>query len=422
MSNRLSPSLRLALIYLLVSATWILVSDSVLYQISSDAATTALLQSVKGLLFVLTCTLLIFFVSRRFYGDINRSLMQSEELLRKYQALNEASKEGIIDYDIASDTASINEQLRQFLGLPTTEIVSFSTLHKKWIHPEDLQRVMRSFEETLASNSTVWHAEYKVRWHDGRYRDVINKGCILREKRSGVAQRFICTLQDVSELRHMQAHMYEQRLQNKLSLGRSIIKAQEEERNRWATELHDNVCQVLTVVKLYLSELSSGRPLPAAVAGRPQVLVEKALNEIRQLSASIRPPEFATISLREAVEQLVCSIQRVKQYSFHLQFDNLQEERLSEQHKLMVYRVIQEQVSNIVKYAEPENIEICVENKEDLVTINVADDGRGFDVTARTGGIGLRNIQSRLQIYSGFMKVESAPNKGCSLYAQFHLN
>jgi two-component system, NarL family, sensor histidine kinase UhpB len=164
-------------------------------------------------------------------------------------------------------------------------------------------------------------------------------------------------------------------------------------------------------------------PCHSSVAQQPQVLVEKVLDEIRQLSAAIRPQEFATLSIKEALDQLIYSIQRVKkEYLFEIEVCQLAEERLTDQHKLMIYRVVQEQVNNILKYAQPHLITITIQSKGDLVTIVVEDDGSGFDPQRAQGGIGLRNIQSRLQIFGGHMKIDSSPGNGCILYAQFHVN
>jgi signal transduction histidine kinase len=165
----------------------------------------------------------------------------------------------------------------------------------------------------------------------------------------------------------------------------------------------------------------NGRPLPSHVAHQPEMLVDKALMEIRQLSASVRPPEFDAISLEEALLQLIDSIQRVKTYNFSLDMSDLNEELLNEQHKLLIYRVIQEGLSNIIKYAEPSRVTITLSNKGNEVSLRITDDGKGFNAAGRSGGIGLRNIKRRLQVFNGSMRVETAPEKGCTLSAQFYL-
>lgn len=86
----------------------------------------------------------------------------------------------------------------------------------------------------------------------------------------------------------------------------------------------------------------------------------------------------------------------------------------------MIYRVVQEQVNNIVKYAEARSVEIKLDNtSSNQVLITVRDDGKGFDPEKVKTGIGLRNIQSRLQVYNGQMVIHSSPGNGCLLEASF---
>lgn len=422
MINRFSPSLRLAVTYLFVSTVWIIGSDYLLEKITANNHLLLNeIQSIKGILFVCCCSVFLYFLSRKLYRDIQQSLKKSDDLLHKYSALSEATKEGIIDYDVVNDEAIINEQFRIFLGLNAVIVPNFSREQKRRLHKEDEERINQSFTKALNSNATMWQAEYRYLWSDNQYHDVISRGYIIRDK-GGKALRFICTVQDVTELHNIKASYYEQKLKHKQQLGKSIIKAQEHERNRWAEELHDNVCQMLAVVKLYLSELSAGRGSAPDVLSKSQSLVVKAMNEIRQLSASIKPPEFSAFTLEESIKSLADNINRFKPFKFKFCCEHLQEDLLRNDHKLMIYRVVQEQLNNITKYANPSTIIIELRNEEDLVQIKIADDGDGFDTEKVKTGIGLRNIQSRLQIFKGNMKIISAPGEGCVLWAEFSLN
>ena len=87
----------------------------------------------------------------------------------------------------------------------------------------------------------------------------------------------------------------------------------------------------------------------------------------------------------------------------------------------MIYRVVQEQLNNIIKYAQASFIEIFIRSSELNVQIEIRDNGKGFDTGKRKTGIGLRNIRSRLQVYSGSLSIESAPGSGCTLIAGFSL-
>ena len=215
--------------------------------------------------------------------------------------------------------------------------------------------------------------------------------------------------------------LFQQELKHRQMLGQSIIKTQEEERNRWALELHDNVGQLLTVIKLYMEQMSIEPSKTSVLLPKAQEMTEKVLNDIRQLSASMKPPEFSVTSLNEAIRQLVANIQRVKTFQFDLHLDSMCEKQLNDDHKLMIFRVVQEQLNNIIKYAQANQIAIHIATTAQKATIEIVDDGKGFDTSIIASGIGLRNIRSRLQVYAGQLEIDSSPGEGCKLNAEFGL-
>ena len=416
-----SPALRLALIYLVGSTAWILLSDSlVLALIGNNTVLLDKAQSVKGAAFVLLCSVLLYFALKRHYLGVSQALASTEELLRRYQGLGEALRDGISDHDLLTDVAVVNEQMKYFMQQDSGEIQHFHLRHRQRIHPADIDRVMHNYNEALASGSTLWQSDFRYRLHDGEYHDVINRGYIIRDE-EGQPLRIISSIQDVSEIRSMRTAIYYQEVRHQRRLGQSVIQAQEAERNRWATELHDNVCQVLTVVKLYLEQVDK-QPDDGALLKKAAEMTSRALNDIRQLSASIRPPEFGNTTVRQAIGDLLASVQRVKDFNVETDFGSLDELRLSEEQKLMIYRVVQEQLSNVIKYAGASLVGIRLATEGGEVLVEVFDNGQGFDPAKISGGIGLKNIRSRLELFSGSLTVDAAPGRGCRLVAQFSIN
>lgn len=421
MFQKRSPALRLAILYFLVGTAWILLSDKLVVSlVGNDIDLVNKIQSAKGIFFVVFCSFLLFFVSQGYYRKISRSLQQSEELLSRYKGLGQATKEGIIDLDLLSDKAEINEQMRTFMQWDSFDVEHFSIKHRKRIHPEDLDRVVKNLEDTLETSSSLWQADYRYLISGDKYHDVISRGYIIRDP-GQKPLRIISSLQDVTEIRNIKSAMFQQELKHRQLLGQSIIKTQEEERNRWALELHDNVGQLLTVIKLYLEQMTVEPLRLPALVSKATEMAEKALNDIRQLSATIKPPEFNITSLGETIGQLVANIQRVKTYDFNMQLDEMNETRLKDDQKLMIFRVVQEQLNNIIKYAQASEIAIRIISLNGIVSIEINDNGKGFDTTRVESGIGLRNIRSRLQVYAGHLNIDSEPGKGCRLSAEFSL-
>ena len=421
MLQKFSPALRLALLYFIVGSLWILVSDKVVESfIGHDAQLYHKVQSLKGISFVIFCSFLLFFVSRSYYRKISRSLQKSEEMLNRYKALGQATKEGIVDLDLVSDDAEINEQMQNFIDLEGAKVENFSKKYRKRIHPEDLARITKNFQDTLNTDSNLWQVDYRYRMNGNKYHDMISRGYIIRDQ-NHKPFRIIAAVQDVTEVRNMRSALFQQELKHRQLLGQSIIKTQEEERNRWALELHDNVGQLLTVIKLYMEQMTLEPSKTSILLPKAQEMAEKVLNDIRQLSASMKPPEFTVTSLNEAIRQLIANIERVKNFHFDLHLDEMCEKQLNDEHKLMIFRVVQEQLNNIIKYAQANHIAIRIATTAHKATIEIIDDGKGFDTSIIASGIGLRNIRSRLQVYAGQLEIISSPGEGCRLNAEFGL-
>lgn len=416
----ITPSLRLALIYLGFSVFWILLSDKLVAKIAGhDSRVINELQTLKGIVFVLSSGALLFFSSLHIYRNLQTTLQNKEELLDKLNALSEASREGLIDYDISTDSAIVNDEMRSLLGVETTEIKNFSAVHNSRIHPDDRLRVQEHLKNFLEGKSMLWQWEYRYA-HNGGYKDIVGRGYVIREKKTQKPVKVIYALQDVTEIRDTRLKYYQQQIMFRRSLSRTMIEAEEKERERWAQELHDNVCQVLTVAKLYAEEAMRNHNDP--FIGKSQSMIEKAINDIRNISASIKPPEFSTTSLYEAIGALIDNIRRFVAPEFIVQYDHNADQLLSVEQKLMVYRVIQEQLNNITKYAAASKVELQVSIRENHISIIIKDNGKGFDPSKVKTGIGLKNISSRLQLFSGDISIKSALGKGCELNAHFSIS
>ena len=83
--------------------------------------------------------------------------------------------------------------------------------------------------------------------------------------------------------------------------------------------------------------------------------------------------------------------------------------------KLNIYRIVQEQVNNIVKYADAKNISVTIQSDEKRINVTVTDDGKGFDVKKKRNGIGISNMMNRVELFNGNMSIDSSPGKGCKI-------
>ncbi|MEO7766520.1 MAG: PAS domain S-box protein [Ferruginibacter sp.] len=202
-----------------------------------------------------------------------------------------------------------------------------------------------------------------------------------------------------------------------LKLTKAIIKSQEDERYEIGGELHDNVCQILATSLLSLGMIKESLG-PAALTWFNQCegYITLASDEIRNLSHRLAPTFFTEISLEEAFGLLLKSFNIGDKYKISIHFDPwIKEYTISLELQLNLYRVLQEQLRNILKYANASEIKVDLTLVNNKLTMRVADDGVGFNQNLVKCGIGLANMKRRATLFFGKLNVESAPGKGCKI-------
>jgi len=119
---------------------------------------------------------------------------------------------------------------------------------------------------------------------------------------------------------------------------------------------------------------------------------------------------------------MINNIKQVNSLEFITRWEGLDETRLSDSLKLTIFRIVQEQLNNILKHAQARSILILLAQKDCLLELSIKDDGIGFDSSKKRNGVGLQNIISRAELYSGKVLINSEPGKGCELIVLFIAN
>jgi signal transduction histidine kinase len=195
-----------------------------------------------------------------------------------------------------------------------------------------------------------------------------------------------------------------------------VLQAKEEERVRIGHELHDNVNQILSSGQLYLSMLDPGSDDFTEIKAKTMEILLLAIEEVRQLSKSMVTPGLKEGGLVTSVKELINELRFVK--LFNIAFNHSDPdiiESLSQVKKLSIFRIIQEQSKNIVKYSKARNVEISIHCIDGQVKLQVKDDGIGFDPQRVPNGLGLSGIHERARHCGGRDMLQTAPGKGCIL-------
>ncbi|MFC4231445.1 PAS domain S-box protein [Parasediminibacterium paludis] len=207
------------------------------------------------------------------------------------------------------------------------------------------------------------------------------------------------------------------------NLTKAIIKAQENERYEIGGELHDNVCQILTSSQLSLKMLKKALgPKELVWYDNGVEAITLASREIRNLSHRLAPSFFNDTTLELAITTLVQTFNIEEKYQIHILFDDKFKAQPSKQEfQINLYRIVQEQLKNIFKYAEATVIEIVGTIKNEKLRMEIIDNGMGFNIHQSSTGIGMANMKRRTELFLGKFEVVSSMGKGCKVTVEIPL-
>jgi two-component system NarL family sensor kinase len=198
--------------------------------------------------------------------------------------------------------------------------------------------------------------------------------------------------------------------------AQNILNAEENERRRIASDLHDGIGQLMSAAKMNLSAIQSAIPFATndqeLVYNKAINLVDESCKEIRTISHNMMPNALVKAGLDSALKAFIYQMDN-SNLKINLYTEGLQN-RLNANIETVLYRVIQECVNNVIKHAEATQLDISLIKEDEGIAAMIEDNGKGFDTTNKTtiGGIGLKNISTRIEFLNGTVEWKSAPEKG----------
>lgn len=210
------------------------------------------------------------------------------------------------------------------------------------------------------------------------------------------------------------------------ALSRRLFEVQEEERRRLARDLHDDVGQALTALKIQLESVARAGAEAAARARVDECVdtVQHTLERVRQLSLSLRPPQLDDLGLAAALRSHLDRQARVAGLQAHFETEDAPQ-ALAPDTETACFRVAQEAINNVLRHARARNLWVRLFSAGGRLAISVRDDGQGFDLeavrerSAGGGNLGLIGMEERMALAGGSFELRSAPGQGTILLATF---
>ncbi|MEO5888964.1 MAG: PAS domain-containing protein, partial [Ferruginibacter sp.] len=329
-----------------------------------------------------------------------------------------SSTDVLYDADLEANTLIVSDAFEKEFGYKTA---AGMTLEKDWashIHPDDKARILKKYTRLVATSESEWKADYRFLKADGTVANVLNKGIVLRNP-EGKAYRMMGSIHDISKQK-----VLEERLEQEIKLKeKQIAEAAEDakytERSDIGKELHDNINQLLGASRLYLELAKRGGEQSKLYLSRSTEYTITAIEEIRRLTKGMTTDIVKNIGLCEAIEKIASDFMEVNPVKIFSTLDSFIENRVNDKFKLNVFRIVQEQLNNILKHAQAKKVTISLSQNKKNVILCITDNGIGFNTTEKRKGIGVDNIISRAAAYGGTAEFVSARGEGCILTVKF---
>jgi signal transduction histidine kinase len=199
----------------------------------------------------------------------------------------------------------------------------------------------------------------------------------------------------------------------------AIIITEENERKRFAKDLHDGLGPIISTVKMSLSALGERikDPTGTVILTNTNHLVNEAINTLKDISNNLSPHVLSNFGLSSALSAFTAKISQTKAIEVDFK-SNMENTRLENEKEVVVYRAACELINNSIRHSGASRIEIDLNKHEKFITLQFYDNGRGFDTSSLgsedTEGMGLSNIETRVKSVDGVFILESTPGKGTS--------
>ena len=355
--------------------------------------------------------------------QLKMSLLEKQSLAERLSAIINTLPANIALLDKNGIVMDINDAWRNFTDkngfigkdygigddyIAAAEHSTSDDEHDAMLVSMGIQSVLNGKEDEFVFEYSC-HSPAELRW----YRMVVAP---LKEKEyAGAVVMHI----DISELKRLEQERLQMEMDEQKKITKAMLQGQEKERNAIGEELHDNVNQILVSSNLMLSMAKIKQNKTEELIVQAMDSIKEAIDENRKIAHYFVAPDLQSNTLAEQLDKLFKNMIEAAGMKSSFDIDKFKEEFLGNEHKIHIYRIAQEQCTNIIKYSQASSVQIMMSTANDLFSMTITDDGVGMKPDQKVEGIGIRNINGRLGLFNGKATVTSAPGKGFTLEISF---
>jgi PAS domain S-box-containing protein len=374
-------------------------------------------------------TLSISFRSRDQPAGSKHPEQELKTLNELYRFITEVTNDCLWEWDLRTRQIFwIDGGHKRVYGYPIVNALIPQAFWENHLHPADKARILERLTTVLAEGAdSIWEDEYRFQRADGSYAIVHDRGHIIYDS-DKVASRMVGATQDITDrksaeiqLLESERKLVEERLTKKNELIHAVQAAQENERSEIGKELHDNLSQILGAAKLYIEMAKTDDESREMCLDRSSGCIVKVIGEIRKISKSLSTPGLV-MGLLESINMLLDDVILFDSLKIEFHVAGIDERELDERLRLTIFRIVQEQLNNILKHSEATAAKIELSKQDSEIVLRISDNGKGHDLLADEQGMGNINIKSRAELYVGSVTIISKPGEGYELKVVLPLN
>ena len=378
--------------------------------------------------------------------EAERALQHSEKRYRSYiEVTKQLGWTTNADGEVLEDIPS----WRKFTGQSKEEVKGWGW--SKALHPDDLERTVGVWRNAVATGKD-YEAEYRIRRYDGVYRHFLARGVPVF-KDDGNILEWVGTCIDITERKQSEEALrqrswelqqltetLEQRVRERTGelekaneelrhLSSRLLSAQEEERKRVAGEIHDTIGSCLSAVMFKVQDVLRQTEQSTHAAAEPLrtiiPVVQESIEECRRIQMDLRPSMLDDLGLLPTLSWFCRRFETIYSRIRIEQKIGIEEGKIPNPLKIVIYRVIQEAMNNIAKHSQADFVCLSFWKRNDKLELVLQDNGRGFDQEkahsqeSTTRGLGLSSMRERVKLSWGSFAIDSTEGKGTIIHASW---
>ena len=351
--------------------------------------------------------------------DITKRKMAEEnekQLTQKLLKGAEIAHFGFLDWNFITNEMNLSQQANSIFGLKEDVLIP-ATFMREVIHPEDAKLVHENLE-LAKDGSKDYDLDHRIVWPDGSIRWVNTKAELDRDE-TGNPIRLFGTVLDITEQKKTELQIKNYNEQLRL-LTTHLQNIREEERTRIGREIHDELGQQLTAIKMDVAWIYKNTvDKKEAISNKLKNIIELldgSNQSVRKILNELRPASLDNYGLPEAMEWHIQQFTASTRIPVEITFSQRDLE-FEEDFSTNIFRIFQESLTNIMRYANAKKVLISLKVINQTIDLNIEDDGEGFDTTVlqSRNTFGILGMRERVRSMNGKFEISSAPGKGTKI-------